>query len=331
MSRVRTVTGADECHMLWQSLIPEEMISDLWEVRDCFNREYRHSPCFIVAEERGKVSGLLPLSKDEETGSYGCFPGETWGGKTWLEQNRIIARDQNVLRALLSHIPGKYHLRYLRPLVPALAEEGAVDEIGYFFLPPRYGYEMERYYEEFSHKTLKRLKRELAAWDANRVTYRYDDLDDFDLMIRMNLERYGEGSYFFDSRFLNSFRSLMLLLRERGWLRMTTVLIDGTPAAVDMGCTYNGTYTLLAGGTNPEFPGIAKVINLHHMQWACEQRAERVDFLCGDFNWKSRFHLTPQPLYVLTDEQHAHERPAAVTQRPAWAGQGTDSRALPHV
>jgi hypothetical protein len=89
------------------------------------------------------------------------------------------------------------------------------------------------------------------------------------------------------------------LLSARNYIRLVTVRIEGKVAAVDMGCVYNDTYTLLAGGTNPDFPGIAKFINLHHIKWACEQKIKRVDFLCGDFNWKTLFHLTPAPLIVL--------------------------------
>jgi CelD/BcsL family acetyltransferase involved in cellulose biosynthesis len=92
-------------------------------------------------------------------------------------------------------------------------------------------------------------------------------------------------------------------------LRITTVLIGGRLAAVDMGAIWNGTYTVLAGGTDADFPGVAKLINLHHLEWACQQRMTMVDFLCGDFNWKERFHLTPRQLYQIikphaVDMQH---------------------------
>jgi CelD/BcsL family acetyltransferase involved in cellulose biosynthesis len=79
-----------------------------------------------------------------------------------------------------------------------------------------------------------------------------------------------------------------------------------------MGAIWNNTYTVLAGGTDVEFPGVAKLINLHHIQWACRQRLACVDFLCGDFNWKSRFHLVPRPLYELCKTEttaRPHETP----------------------
>ncbi|MDH3330668.1 MAG: GNAT family N-acetyltransferase, partial [Desulfobulbaceae bacterium] len=82
-------------------------------------------------------------------------------------------------------------------------------------------------------------------------------------------------------------------------LRITTLLLGGTVAAVDIGAVWNNSYTVLAGATNPEFPGVAKLINFHHMEWACQQRLGAVDFLCGDFGWKQRFHLASRPLYEM--------------------------------
>jgi hypothetical protein len=221
---------------------------------------------------------------------------------------------------MLAAVPGPYHLRYLRPYGRAGEVYSQVDEIGYLFCPPKYGYDMERYYEEFSHKTAKKLRRELAAWDECGVSWRFDDPDDFELMIDLNLGRYGQASYFYDPRFMSSFRALRDLLKDRGWLRVVTILVNGEPAAVDLGAVYNGTLTMLAGGTNGQHVGIAKLINTHHMAWACEQKLDRVDFLCGDFNWKEMFHLTPVPLYLLHESRPAVRPDAGVAPtRPLWS------------
>ena len=161
---------------------------------------------------------------------------------------------------------------------------------------------MEKYFLEFSHKSARRLKRELATWQERQVSFRIDHDEDFERMIEMNVNRYGAESYFYDQRFVGGFRSLMRFLRDTHALRMVTVLVDGIPAAIDMGVIHRGTYTLLAGGTNAAYPGVAKLINVAHMSWACEQKLERVDFLCGEFNWKPQFHLTPNPLYKLVQD-----------------------------
>ena len=301
MYSVRVETDESACRRLWEEAIPQVLLSDLWEVRDCFHRSYRHAPYFVVAERAGKVVGLLPLSWNGETGQFTYFPGETWAGKTWLEQNRIVVTDRSMLRDMLRAVPESYHLRYLQPLEMAIGSDRDIDEIGYLFFPSRYDFDMNQYFALFSHKTAKRLKKELAEWERRGLEYRYNHIADLEILFEMNLSRYGGSSYFSDERFVQSFRNLTALLAERGWLRMTTALVEGIPAAVDLGCVYNNSYTLLGGGTNVGLPGIAKVINLHHMTWACEQKIDDVDFLCGDFNWKTLFHLTPRPLYLLTN------------------------------
>lgn len=318
MVSVHAVTDLSECQATWRRAIREETMTDLWAVRACFQRHFRRPPHFLVAEDAGEMCGFLPLSRIEEADGFGYFPGETWEGKTWLEQNRIVARDPGVLEALLGACPGDYHLRYLLPVGALPADDHLVDERGYLFLPPRYDYDLDNYFQrEFSGKAARKLRRELAAIQDLGLTYRYDNLGDFEHMVSLNVDRFGERSYFFDARFRESFRDLMHLLHAHGWLRMTTIVINGDVAAVDMGCLYRGAYTLVAGGTHPDYRGVAKVINIHHMRRACTERMQQVDFLCGEFSWKPLFRLIPRPLYVLTNVSHETPPTAACREETA--------------
>lgn len=301
MKNIRVVSNMEECRAIWEEVMPCHYVTDLWEVRDCFQKHFRNSPHFVVGEDGTGVQGLLPLSWIDDYGCYGFFPGETWQGKTWLEQNRIICNGAGGLGELLSTCPHPYHLRYLTSVPDVFPEEETVDEIGYLFLPSKYGYDVSNYLGEFSGKSRKNILRDLSAIESLGVTYRHDEISDFEIMVELSLERFGSQSYFFDPRFKEGFRALARLLHEKGWLRFTTILINDEPAAVDMGCLYRGVYTLLAGGTSNRYPGVAKLINFHHMQRACKERLDQVDFLCGDFNWKRLFHLTPRPLYLLTN------------------------------
>lgn len=322
------VTDLDAGRRLWESLMPRDLVTDLWEVRDCFWRHYRRRPCFVVASESGRITGFLPLCWIDEAGVYAYFPGETWQGRTWLEQNRIVAETPAVLDALLAAIPGDYHVRYLLPPAGELPRGMTVDEIGYLFHPGEHNFDLETYFNNFSHRRLKRLRRELTQLEGG-ASYRHDDPADLEHLVRLNCERFGERSYFADARFLEGFRSLTQLLRERGWFRMTAIVSGGEPVAVDLGCLYKNTYTLLGGGTHAAYPGIAKLINIHHMERACRERIDTVDFLCGDFSWKTLFHLTPRPLYMLSTvavpapEPASDEAIAQQAPRPAgWLAQG---------
>lgn len=352
------------CRALWERLWPRECLFDLWPVRACFAAAYGHPRDFAVAEAGGRTVGFLPLSRVAETGRYSFFPGELWQGKTWLEQNRIIAADPAVLRALLAAVEGPLHLRYLlpagiagplpeaisgdgRPLVdPAPAAAAAPggetdspaagaapeppapgcrlrhDETGYLFHPARYGFSYERYLAEFSHRTRKKLHRELAPLEEQGVAYRCDHFPDLERLFDLNRTAFGAYSYFRDPRFLAAFRALAGWLRQEGMLRLVTLLIGGRIAAVDMGALWQGQYTVLAGGTDPGFPGAAKLINFHHLEWSCRQRIALADFLCGEFNWKDRFHLEPRPLYVI-------ERPAEAAVESPTADRVTVPAATP--
>lgn len=292
----------EEARGLWQHHWPRQCLFDLWPVRYCFQSQFNYTPHFIVARENGKFRGMLALSWIDEQQCFGHFPGEVWHGKTWLEQNKILASNPDVLNALVHHIPGMARVRYLSR-DPRLAGDSGevVDEFGYLFYPRHHDYSFQNYMQSFSGKTRKKMRSELNRLTSGGVAYRYDCFDDVAHMFRMNLDNFKGESYFDDARFLRAFENLVTWLRANKMLRVTTVLVGGRIAAVDVGAVWNRSYTVLAGGTHPDFPGVAKLINFHHIEWACQQRLEEVDFLCGEFNWKHRFHLTARPLYRMVN------------------------------
>ncbi|WDP88536.1 MAG: GNAT family N-acetyltransferase [Desulfobacter sp.] len=299
--KIRVLKDQLSCRLAWERNWPAKGLFDFWEVRECFHTAFSRPLHFVVAEEREAILGFLPLCWNAETGQYVAFPGETWQGKTWIEQNRIFAASPQVLDKMLAAVPGRVHLRYLLPAGGAGAgRDLPEDETGYLFYPGRYGFSYPAYWAALPGKTRRKLAADLRRIESCGLSYRFDAYEDLQSMYALNLENYGDASYFSDIRFRKGFEYLGRLLWDAGMLRVTTVLAGGRVAAVDMGAVCNNTYTLLAGGTHPDFTGIAKVINLHHLARACEKRFDSVDFLCGDFNWKTRFRLTQRPLYQLS-------------------------------
>jgi hypothetical protein len=304
MIKVSVCRDIREAKQLWQRHWPQRCLFDLWPVRACFQSQFNHSPYFLVATQDGKFCGMLALSWIDEEQCFGHFPGEVWRGKTWLEQNKILAGNSEVLSALLEHIPEVARIRYLTgaSCLPSVSS-AVVDETGYLFFPKQYGYSFQGYLKCFSGKSRKKIRIEMDRLKAGGLSYRYDCFEDIEHLFRMNMENFKENSYFSDLRFLRSFENLAAWLHANKLLRVTTVIIGDKVAAVDIGAVWGSTYTLLAGGTHADFPGVAKLINLHHIEWACHQQLAEVDFLCGDFNWKERFHLTPRPLYKILNLQ----------------------------
>jgi len=289
------------CAELWRLLGPACNLFDPWDIRMCFHEGFGRRPTFIVAEEGGQVVGLLPLSWIEELDCYAFFPGETWHGKTWLERNRFLCRDSEVLHRMIEFLDGPVLMRYIQEQeIPPGADYVREDEIGYLFHTARYRYSFAEYRASIPRKRFKGIERDVARLRSRDVAFRLDMSDDVNVLLRMNLEAFGAESYFYDPRFADSFDRFVCYLRGQGMLRITTVLIDGQVAAVDTGCVFKNKYTVFAGGVSPDFPGAAKLINLHHLERSCNERFEWTDFLCGDFNWKQRFRLEGRPLYLIT-------------------------------
>ena len=306
----------DEVKRLWMQHWPRRCLFDLWPVRACFQAQFNHAPYLLVARQDGRFRGMLALSWIDEAQCFGHFPGEISHGQTWLEQNKIIADDPEIFNVLLNNIPAPAKIRYLTlPDYVATDSAADLDEIGYLFYPQQYGYSFESYLQCFSGKTRKKLRCELNRLTAGGVTFRHDCFADVDHLFRMNLENFQDQSYFNDFRFLRSFENLTAWLHANRMLRVTTVLIGGRIAAVDIGAVWDSSYTVLAGGTDAAFPGVAKLINFHHLEWACHRRFTEVDFLCGNFNWKNRFHLTPRPLYEIMNTQIPQCWPDVASER----------------
>ena len=297
MIRTRTVTDLDACRALWNSLSRTRCVSDLWEFRLCFHRHFQNQPFFLLLEDSRGILGMLPLCLLEKEDMFVFFPGETWHGKTWLERTPIYCRDREALPELFYACPPGTYLRYIEAeeAVPPPGLE--LDEVGYLLHPPELHFNMDEYHKRFSWKKLKAIRKEISTLLAPESSWHVNRLSDYDTMVQLNRGRFEEDSYFHDPRFIESFRDVVLWLRERGWLRMVSLEICGRTAAVDLGAVFNHGYAVFLGGTHPEFPGVAKAMNMHHIEFAFEQGSSKVDFLCGDFYWKKLWHLDPQPLY----------------------------------
>lgn len=291
------ITDLKDCRKLWNRLFRPLNISDTWEFRACFQNHYHNPPCFVLLEDRQGIAGMLPLSYLEKEDRYVFFPGETWKGKTWLERTPVYFRNRNILENLFFECPENTYLRYMEPAEWSPHQRIEIDEIAYTLQPASMDFDIACYLKRFSTKRLKSITKEITSLTACGSKLHINRLADFNRMIEWNLERYNADSYFSDERFADSFKDVMHFLHRSGLLRLVSLEIGGEIAAVDLGALFNGTYTIFAGGTNSLFPGVAKAINMYHIETAFAQKFSRIDFLCGDFVWKKLWHFDPEPLF----------------------------------
>ncbi|MBN1930477.1 MAG: GNAT family N-acetyltransferase [Desulfobacterales bacterium] len=297
MLKKKYIRDPSSCRELWKKLLKPIKNSDSWEFRNCFQKHYKNPLCFMLLEDNQGIQAMLPLSYLESKDQYVFFPGETWNYKTWLERTPFYCRNPQTIMNVFSECPENTYLRYIRSPETFETQNLEVDEIAYGLHPGRMAFDISIYFNRFTTKRLKEIKKEIAKLTGSKAVYKINRLEDFDQMIEWNLERYHTNSYFFDARFRESFRELMYLLFSKGRLRMVSLIINGKTAAVDIGAVYKSTFTIYAGGTNPIFPGAAKVINMYHIESAFYHKFSNVDFLCGDFNWKKFWHLDSEPLF----------------------------------
>jgi hypothetical protein len=295
--RKTCITDLDACETLWNSLMVRKNVSDLWGFRLCFQNHFNYPPCFLLFEDRKGIAGVIPLSYVEDLDIYVFFPGEVWKGKTWIERTPIYSRNQSLLPELLSSCPERTYLRYMQvpegPLLPGLE----IDETGYLLHPPDLDFDLSLFRNRFPNKKFKAIMKVVSSFAGPASSFQLNRLDDFNALVEMSLQNFGTDSYLHDGRFREGFRDIMHFLHDNGWLRMVSLEIDGRVAAVDLGAIFGGTYTVFLGAAHPDFLGIAKAMNMHHIEFACEEGLSRVDFLCGDFHWKKLWHLDPEPLY----------------------------------
>ena len=297
MIKRKIVTDLEVCEALWKAFIKIRYVTDIWDFRLCFQRHFMNRPYFMVFEDRQGVYGILPLAHISEEDLFVFFPGEIWNGKTWLERTPVYCREPHSLHTLLSECPERTYLRYMEVENGSTSSELKVDEIGYLLHPPDLAFDIDGYYKRFPWKKLKAIKKEIASILGTEGSWHINRIPDYDLLVKMNLDSFGENSYFYDSRFTESFRDILWLLKRKGWLRLVSLEVAGLTVAVDLAALYDGSYVPFLGGTHPDFRGVAKVMNMHHLQFAMRQGLSRVDFLCGDFHWKKLWHLDPDPLY----------------------------------
>ena len=299
MIESRVLTDPYSCERLWKTFIPVRSISDLWEFRMCFQRYFKNRFCFHVMEEGGNIYGVLPLSHIDSLDIMTFFPGETWKNKTWLERTPIYAINQDILYRLLSDCTERTYLRYIECDPGYLSEYMTADETGYVVYPGLLNYDRENYRIRFSNKKFKGIMRDVNNIRDMGATFHINRIEDFELLVEMSIERYGSDSYLEDSRFRNSFRDIIRFLSQKGYLKMVSLELEGKTMAVDVGAIYNGVYTIFLGGIFSSVPGLPKAMNMYHIDYALQNRINKVDFLCGDFNWKKLWHLDEEPLFKL--------------------------------
>jgi CelD/BcsL family acetyltransferase involved in cellulose biosynthesis len=148
-----------------------------------------------------------------------------------------------------------------------------------------------RNFREQTRRRSRKLAREHDV--VYRLTTTPDELErDLDTLFRLHAERWRpSGSQAFTPARRRFHRDWAAAALDRGWLRLWTLEVDGSPVASWYGFRYAGAESYYQSGRNPSWDraGVGFVLMCHALEAACDDRMREFRLLRGDEEYKSRF------------------------------------------
>ena len=139
-------------------------------------------------------------------------------------------------------------------------------------------------------------RRERKLGREHDLQYRLSDdpdrLDaDYDTLVRLHHAHFGDRSRSFDPPLDALHRDFARSALERGWLRLWTLELDGTPAAAWLGYRMGGIEWYYQAGREPAFEkkSVGFVLMAHTIRAALDDGMSEYRLLLGDEPYKDRF------------------------------------------
>jgi CelD/BcsL family acetyltransferase involved in cellulose biosynthesis len=113
---------------------------------------------------------------------------------------------------------------------------------------------------------------------------------DFDTLLALHDLRWPPGTSLFGGRERAFQQEFAQLARDRGWLRLWFLELDGRPAAAWYGFRFGDTYGAYQSGRDPAFAqlSIGTALDLHTIRVACQEGVREYRLLRGEERYKYR-------------------------------------------
>jgi CelD/BcsL family acetyltransferase involved in cellulose biosynthesis len=153
-----------------------------------------------------------------------------------------------------------------------------------------------------------------------RLTEDRAQLDvDYDALVRLHRERWGEESRSFVPPREQLHREFAAAALERGWLRLWTLEVDGKPAAAWLGYRFGGCEWYYQAGRDPalEREAVGFVLMAHTIRAALDDGVREYRLLLGGEAYKDRFATADPGLETVVLARGATGRLARSAARTA--------------
>lgn len=306
---MKVYSTMSEAETLWNQFSPNKSVFHLWNIRKSFYEGFGFDPYFVTLMRHGDASGeplgVLPLWFNTNTSHTGDtdIPSYVWFGSNYHEDNVFFVRDPEFIPLLLLCAPAPLEIACIAAgeSIEFLMELPGFqkDQDKKFFLDMSRCPTISSFLSRLKKKkryNLKRDKKRIERFKPQILINHYDHLDE---LFRLNIARFRrkfpdnpkEYSTFEDTRYQNTFRALVANQGSYS-VRLLSTIIDGNIAAVEMGLVYGDTYySLYSGADTLKYSGIGIYSNLLVLEDAIRLGCRKIDFLEGDYSWKTSWKL----------------------------------------
>lgn len=307
--------------LLQQSAFPSPFMSPIWH--QVWWQHFSEGALHIVAwYENNTLVGLAPFHLAD--GHFQCCLRPV-GGTEIADYLDILApkgRELPIYRALVEHLASPdaplwqditlINLPEATPThreLPHLAQGAGwwawvdVEDVCPIIPLPK---TFEEYLQMLKKKQRHEVRRKLRRLYKEATTVHHwtvrsaDELPEaMDMFLALHRRSSPEKAAFMTAQMEGFFRHIAAVALERGWLRLSFLIVDGTPLATLFSFDYNGRRMVYNSGFDPEAarelsPGWNLVVL--EIKDAIERGLKVFDFLQGDEEYK--FRLGGQPTYV---------------------------------
>jgi hypothetical protein len=286
-----------KCEQIWADLGVKDNYNDLWDYRYCFFKGYKNKPMFICAKYRGKIVACMPLEHFKKDDTYRFF-----GGGDWNENMKILCRPEyrkEAIPFLISHVPQNSRLIFMTAEDAKFSKKIVHFEPTYYIDLASIEYDQEKFFDRMDNHKQRKIRSEFRKIEGMNPFYTLDKFEDFDIMVKLNLKRFGEESSFNDKGFVKAFHCIMKHKVLKRHLSSLSIYIGGKLKAHALLLEYNGQLTYLQGGNDTDVQNIAKFLSYRVLLEGIRRKVSRVNYMSDDCGWKEHWRLDKEMQYIL--------------------------------
>jgi CelD/BcsL family acetyltransferase involved in cellulose biosynthesis len=282
-----------------------------WEWVTTWHRHFGGRPVILTIRREDRLIGLFPLVR--KTHAWTTLRPMGTGPSDYLHPLMRTGVEHDVWDAISSwlfdgrpaSVVDLHQFSERQDLIPEDEQTVANATCLVVDLPDSYEAYLQRLSKSLRYD-VRKLDKKLFQ-EGNARIYEPDDLaDGLDILFEQHRKRWRSRGLpgAFAGRMERFHRDWAALARQREWLRLRVLEIDGKPIGAIYAMTFNGVCYYYQAGFDPAYSSLSpgSLLVAHTIREAIEEGVKQFDFCRGDEPYKRRW----QPDHVFTNQRLIH-------------------------